>query len=774
MFLIVMQERLAHRKREVLEQNGSWTASTVSSSSTARVTDSPSSTPVVLVVEAIDSAQQHDSESSAAFVRQVTLEGEQQGSQSSNSTDAERARATIEPRVPPSTNPTGRRRQRQSSVSEEATRASTDEDEAVSASNLDRRTRKRHRRSNRTEDTPSTSGGTNSDMPQLVNDLVASSSNGHDPATNGATRDGPHQRSSGAAADDFEMSSSTISNSIDAASKGKFVPLWPDSTIDRQEFIRLTLQTLNEMGLKESAVALTNESGVRLESPLVTSFRDGLLEGQWSTVEKLLLGLPSQDITDLKTIQFQIRQQKFLEVLEARETKKALSILRNELAPLGHDSDRLHFLSSLIMCGSPEDLRSRAGWAGVAGGSRTALLNTLQNYIPPNLMIPRRRLETLLEQAKEQQRRNCPFHSGDVPISLLSDCKCDPATFPSLTSYVLHEHTDEIWRLEFSHDGKWLATAGRDQTAIIWNVAAGFTVDKILREHTDPISCLTWSPDDSILLTAAEMQIKMWNAETGTCIATLTEHEYQIGALSWLPNGQGFVSGGMDSKVFFWDLAGNVTGRLANSPSRVIDLAISPDGSKLVAVGRADTTSPSRGSSHQQSRTGTPSTSQNGPPIHARHDKKISVYSLPDNRLILESVQPNELTHAPSEILYVDLRDGTIVRRFQGHDQGQYVLQSCFGGALQNFVMSGSGDGQIFVWHRDTGRLLHQLSGHGSGSVNAVAWNKRHAEGMFASASDDRTIRIWTVPTAQASLATDDTEALAGKLKAEGVLPPVT
>lgn len=51
-------------------------------------------------------------------------------------------------------------------------------------------------------------------------------------------------------------------------------------------------------------------------------------------------------------------------------------------------------------------------------------------------------------------------------------------------------------------------------------------------------------------------------------------------------------------------------------------------------------------------------------------------------------------------------------------------------------------DGQVYIWHRDTGALVHQLSGHGSGSVNAVAWNRRHA-GMFASASDDRTVRVW-------------------------------
>jgi len=41
-------------------------------------------------------------------------------------------------------------------------------------------------------------------------------------------------------------------------------------------------------------------------------------------------------------------------------------------------------------------------------------------------------------------------------------------------------------------------------------------------------------------------------SQTGSCIATLARHEYAIGALAWLPDGRGFVSGGMDSKLFFW------------------------------------------------------------------------------------------------------------------------------------------------------------------------------------------------------------------------------
>lgn len=81
------------------------------------------------------------------------------------------------------------------------------------------------------------------------------------------------------------------------------------------------------------------------------------------------------------------------------------------------------------------------------------------------------------------------------------------------------------------------------------------------------------------------------------------------------------------------DLAGNVTDQLQKSPSRVVDLAISPDGKKLVAVGRADTTiHPSRAGSLGGSRSGTPA---QVPPIMANHEKRISVFSLPDKKLVL-------------------------------------------------------------------------------------------------------------------------------------------
>lgn len=91
-------------------------------------------------------------------------------------------------------------------------------------------------------------------------------------------------------------------------------------------------------------------------------------------------------------------------------------------------------------------------------------------------MIPQRRLETLLEQAKAHQRLQCRYHASDATVSLYADHHCDRSVFPTVTTHVLGGHTDEVWRVEFSHDGAHLATTSADGTVQIWTTRVSSTL----------------------------------------------------------------------------------------------------------------------------------------------------------------------------------------------------------------------------------------------------------------------------------------------------------
>lgn len=92
------------------------------------------------------------------------------------------------------------------------------------------------------------------------------------------------------------------------------------------------------------------------------------------------------------------------------------------------------------------------------------------DLVPTGTIVPPKRLATLFDQARKYQQLECSYHNNEPAMSLLSDHSCKRGSFPSVPTHVLSEHTDEVWVLEWSHDGRFLATGGRDGQVVIWEV----------------------------------------------------------------------------------------------------------------------------------------------------------------------------------------------------------------------------------------------------------------------------------------------------------------
>lgn len=505
-----------------------------------------------------------------------------------------------------------------------------------------------------------------------------------------------------------------------------------------EDVIRLIGQHLHDLGLNQTVDLLMQESGCRLEHPSATKFRNHVMEGEWDKAEsdlnelKALMHSPSAIVR----MKFLLLQQKYLEYLEDGKVLEALQVLRAELTPLKYNTERIHVLSGYLMCSHAEDLRAKADWEGKGPASRTKLLDKLQTYLPPSVMLPPRRLQTLLKQAVELQRERCLYHntkldsgldSGLDSVSLLLDHTCSRKQFPCYTQQILTEHCNEVWFCKFSNDGTKLATGSKDTTVIVWQVdleSHSVKMLKTLEGHAYGVSYLSWSPDDVYLIACGPddcSELWLWNVQTGELRTKMSQsHEDSLTSVSWNPDGKRFVTGGQRGQFYQCDLDGNLLDSWEGV--RVQCLWCLSDGRTVLA---SDTHQRIRGYNFEDL------TDRN----IVQEDHPIMSFTVSKNgRLALLNV-------ATQGVHLWDLQDRVLVRKYQGVTQGFYTIHSCFGGHNEDFIASGSEDHKVYVWHRRSELPIAELTGH-TRTVNCVSWNPV-VPGLLASASDDGTVRVW-------------------------------
>lgn len=139
--------------------------------------------------------------------------------------------------------------------------------------------------------------------------------------------------------------------------------------------------------------------------------------------------------------------------------------------------------------------------------SSTVQSLTCIESIAPSVMIPEHRLAVLLDQVQEAQVTQCLYHNTITPPSLYQDHNCEHDDFPLHLLIELSDHTDEVWYVDFSHDGTMLASASSDNSIIVYDTVRWKPIQRFADHHgigdVMGVCYVSWSPDDKYLLSCS-------------------------------------------------------------------------------------------------------------------------------------------------------------------------------------------------------------------------------------------------------------------------------
>ncbi len=134
-------------------------------------------------------------------------------------------------------------------------------------------------------------------------------------------------------------------------------------------------------------------------------------------------------------------------------------------------------------------------------------------------------------------------------------CRRVPAKSRSGTSRARKElrtikgHSDCIYAVAFSPDGKTLATSSYDKLIKLWSVDTGQEI-RTLKDHIDAIYALAFTPDGKRLLSgAADRTVKVWDVATGERLYTLSEPQDGLNTIALDPAGRQVAAGGLDKTI---------------------------------------------------------------------------------------------------------------------------------------------------------------------------------------------------------------------------------